>query len=229
MNLNLYNMGKAKTQVCLECNKELPKNRKFFRRNLVNGHDIYHTVCRECEDRLKNKDVWKGDLLLCNKCHQYKPVSEFTTNHTKNKERNYLSYCCKSCTNQRQANHERSLSDDNKLHRCLNFRLLGAKDRAKTLNIECTITLDFLKSLWEVQKGICALSGIPMTYELRKGRIPTNVSIDKIDRTKGYIPTNVQLVCMACNQIKLDLTDSEMYNFCKKIVENYENKNNKST
>ena len=68
-----------------------------------------------------------------------------------------------------------------------------------------------------------------MTYLLKEGRIPTNISIDKIDRTKGYTIGNIQLVCMACNQIKSDLTEEEMYNFCKKIVEIYENKNNKNT
>lgn len=39
---------------------------------------------------------------------------------------------------------------------------------------------------------------------------------------------NIQLVCMACNQIKSDLSESEMYNFCKNIVEVYENKNIKN-
>ena len=38
-----------------------------------------------------------------------------------------------------------------------------------------------------------------------------------------------QRVCMACNQIKSDITEEEMYNFCKKIVKTYENKNNKNT
>lgn len=65
-----------------------------------------------------------------------------------------------------------------------------------------------------------------MTYELRVGRTPTNVSIDKIDHTKGYTMDNIQLVCMACNQIKNDLSNEEMYKFCKAIVNKYEDKNN---
>ena len=36
-----------------------------------------------------------------------------------------------------------------------------------------------------------ALSDIDMTYELRVGRTPTNVSIDKIDHTKGYTMDNI--------------------------------------
>ena len=46
---------------------------------------------------------------------------------------------------------------------------------------------------------------------------------DRIDKTKGYIIENVQLVCMACNQIKSDMSEDWMYYFCKNIVDNYEN------
>ncbi len=212
--------------VCDVCKKELPKNRKFFRRNVINNHDVYHTTCRECEDELKNLDIWKGNLLLCNKCHTYKPVSEFNKNHTKNKERLYYGYCCKQCTNLRQKNHDISLSNDKKLKRCINARLLGAKDRAKTQGLEFNITLEYLLYLWNYQKGKCALSDLNMTYELKVRRVPTNVSIDKIDHTKGYTMDNIQLVCMACNQIKNDLSNEDMYKFCKAIVNKYENKNN---
>ena len=34
---------------------------------------------------------------------------------------------------------------------------------------------------------------------------------------------------MACNQIKSDWSEEVMYNICKKIVEQYESKNNKSS
>jgi hypothetical protein len=66
---------------------------------------------------------------------------------------------------------------------------------------------------------------VDMTFIFNSGRISTNISIDKIVPSKGYTMGNIQLVCMACNQIKSDLSESEMYNFCKNIVEVYENKN----
>lgn len=83
--------------------------------------------------------------------------------------------------------------------------------------------------MWIDQNGKCALSDIGMTYTFNKGRVPTNVSIDKIDHTKGYTLNNIQLVCMACNQMKNDLTEVELYNFCKSIINNYESKNNKKS
>jgi hypothetical protein len=53
--------------------------------------------------------------------------------------------------------------------------------------------------LWEKQKGLCALTGIPMTYKFYEGRVNTNLSVDRIDSAKGYSKDNVQLVCMAAN------------------------------
>lgn len=63
-----------------------------------------------------------------------------------------------------------------------------------------------------------------MTYIFFNGRTSTNVSIDRILPEKGYTMDNIQLVCMACNQMKNDLTEEQLYEFCKKIVNKYENK-----
>lgn len=56
------------------------------------------------------------------------------------------------------------------------------------------------------------------TYE--DGRIPTNVSVDRIDSKKGYTRDNVQLVCMAINQMKSDLDNNTFYNLCKAVYRN---------
>ena len=103
-----------------------------------------------------------------------------------------------------------------------------------TVNIifhnEDTIGLvEYLKELWLKQQGKCAISNIDMTYIFNCGRVPTNVSIDRIDSTKGYTINNIQLVCMACNQMKSDLSEYKLYEFCKAIVNNYESKNNKNS
>lgn len=84
------------------------------------------------------------------------------------------------------------------------------------------LTLDYLMYLWEKQKGKCALSGINMTYEFYKGRVNTNVSVDRIDSTKGYTKDNIQLVTMAANQMKNDLQMDEFISLCKSVINNYE-------
>lgn len=215
-----------KYRVCKVCGRELPLTRVYYRRSGLQGKDGYHYSCRECEDKIKTQNEWHNGLLLCHGCGRYLTEDNFTPNNTKSKIRKYRRYVCKTCSADRQRTLDINMPDDKKLIKCLRFRLLGAKDRSVKTGKCFSLTLDYLLRLWEKQNGMCALSGMNMTFELKEGRIPTNVSIDKIDSSGGYTEDNVQLVCMACNQIKSDLSYKEMYNFCKKIVENYESKNN---
>lgn len=105
------------------------------------------------------------------------------------------------------------------LNRLLYERFHGLKDRARKKDIQCNIDLQYLHELWNTQKGLCALSGIPMTYYFDSGRVPTNVSVDRINSNLGYIKGNLQLVCMAVNQMKSDLTIEQLKYFCKSILE----------
>lgn len=91
-------------------------------------------------------------------------------------------------------------------------------DRSKSKNLECDITLDFLYQLYKKQEGLCALSGIKMTYDVLSGRTSTNISIDKIDPIKGYTQDNIQLVCMAVNEMKNDRSIEELQYFCECIL-----------
>lgn len=70
------------------------------------------------------------------------------------------------------------------------------------------------------KEGLSAISNLPMTYIFNNGRIPTNVSVDRIDSKKGYTRDNVQLVCMAINQMKSDLDNNTFYNLCKAVYRN---------
>lgn len=164
----------------------------------------------------------KDDKLLCYKCLQYKPVDEFDDNPT-----NWFRLCkdrrCKECKHEQYRKRLIQNRQKSDVHDVLRQRFYGARDRSRRKNMEFDITLDYLIYLWNKQQGKCALSGIKMTTVLYDGRIPTNVSLDRIDTKKGYTMDNVQLVCMACNQMKNDLSMDELYSFCKNIVSVYEN------
>lgn len=210
-------------RVCPECNRELPLTRDYFKRLVTQGKEAFHNICKECEATIKRNVEWREGKLLCHCCKEYKDISCFTPNGNANPIRNNRKSVCRDCDAQNQRERNINLSSHLKLRKCLNFRYLTARGRATRHNIPFNITLDYLLKLWNNQNGKCALSGIEMTYELNKGRTHTNVSIDKIDRTKGYTIGNIQLVCMACNQIKSDMPEDMMYYFCKHVVENYEN------
>lgn len=199
----------------------MDKNSKEYKQAYIRWYHRSHP-------RLKYpiEEQIKDGKLLCYKCLQYKPADEFDDNSS-----NWFRLCkdrrCKEC---KRKQYEKRLIQNrwkSDVHDVLRSRFYGARDRARRKNLEFDITLDYLMYLWNKQQGKCALSGIKMTTVLYDGRIPTNVSLDRIDTKKGYTMDNVQLVCMAVNQMKNDLSINELYSFCKNIVSVYESKNAK--
>ena len=92
-------------------------------------------------------------------------------------------------------------------------RLLG-KGRRGVLSRE-----DLLEIL-EKQKGLCALSGKPLTCTLLQGtRFPDNASIDRIEAGGTYASHNIQLVCSALNGFRKDCTVQEFIDYCVAVAD----------
>jgi len=95
---------------------------------------------------------------------------------------------------------------------------LISKERKKFFNAKD------LENLYYKQKGLCALSGVPMTTfsnrtkESKWRAFHTNISVDRIDSTKGYELDNIQLVCYIANTMKNTLTDAELIWWCEQIL-----------
>ena len=81
------------------------------------------------------------------------------------------------------------------------------------------LSQDFLEQLFKRQDGKCALSGIVMTWDIRSGRVQTNISLDRISSYAGYAEDNVQLVCRIVNIMKNNLGQLEFLDLCRKITE----------
>lgn len=154
--------------------------------------------------RSKFKQFDEDGNLLCYSCKQYKPLDCFDKNIDKWFRAEKDSRCkeCKRNAYLRRKEKNRGSKD---LNRLLYERFHGLKDRARKKDIQCNIDLQYLHELWNTQKGLCALSGIPMTYYFDSGRVPTNVSVDRINSNLGYIKGNLQI-----EQLKY---------FCKSILE----------
>lgn len=85
-----------------------------------------------------------------------------------------------------------------------------------------TLTQEILLKQLEKQKGLCALSGVPLTCMLEKGkRFSTNASIDRIKAGEDYSPENIQLVCTALNSFRKDTQLDEFIWFCEQVT-NYQ-------
>ena len=101
--------------------------------------------------------------------------------------------------------------------RCANRRKVSS---GKKVNI----TLEYLKKLWEDQKGRCLYTGWDLVLPdcssgwKSKDNRTQRASLDRIDNTKGYIEGNVQYVSFMANIAKGDMTDNEMIKFCKAVA-----------
>ena len=216
-------MGKQKYAICPHCGRELKRNRENFKRsvNKETGKEEYHEICRECEAQIEHDKHWDGDKLRCLVCGRSLDPSEFDT-HEAYAIRGHRDGRCKECKRRQIQEARKNYDDEKRLYKTIQSRVLNASERAKRKGIPCTITKEFILNLWNKQNGLCAISKIPMTYEMDAGRVYTNISIDQIEQGKGYTEDNVQLVCMAVNQLKSDWDMDTVKYICKMVIDNYE-------
>ena len=214
-------MGVQKYTICPHCGRKLKRNRENFKRsrNKETGKEEYHIICRDCETQIEYGKHWDGDKLRCLVCGRSLDPSEFDS-HQEYAIRGHRDGRCKECKRKQNQEARENYDDKKRLYKTIQARVLGASERAKRKGIPCTITKEFILDLWNKQNGLCAISKIPMTYEMDSGRIYTNVSIDQIEQGKGYTEDNVQLVCMAVNQLKSDWDMNTVKYICKMIINN---------
>lgn len=81
------------------------------------------------------------------------------------------------------------------------------------------LTSSFLMKMWNDQNGRCSISGVEMTCIKFKGRVSTNISIDRRDPRKGYTRSNVHLVCDLVNMMKRTLPLKDFISWCDLISE----------
>lgn len=216
-------MGKTIYQKCEKCGKELPRNRNFFKRVKIKGtsKETYKTICRDCEENAVLEENWRDGKLKCFVCGEWLDPDQFD-NHQEYTYRGNKDKRCKKCKRQQNLTARSRYSDKEKLYSILQSRWLGAKDRASKKNIPFTLTKQDLMDLWDLQEGKCAISQIPMTFEIDSGRIFTNMSVDQKNPGQGYTKENVQLICQAVNQLKSDWDMDTVLYICKSIINNYQ-------
>lgn len=88
-------------------------------------------------------------------------------------------------------------------------------------NKQLNLSLEYLKELWEKQKGKCPYTGWnlqnPPTTSSKLEWIPDRASLDRIDSSKGYIKGNVQFVSMIAQFAKNKFTEDQLLEFCKSV------------
>ena len=153
--------------------------------------------CKPCK-RKKGRDHYKNPIIIkeksCPECNK-----SFIVTHKNHK------YCTTACNT-------RSQKRSNK-HKFFTS-MLNPKRKKDGL------THTDLEQAWKQQKGLCALSGIPLTMKVGQGGSPTNVSIDRLNAGGEYTKKNIQLVCKAVNSFRNNLSIREFRWWCQRVVDN---------
>jgi hypothetical protein len=180
----------------------------------------YANECKECRKEARKKLNFSRILdgnKLCNNCNTIKDVSEFS-NDCKNSDG--LRSTCKTCSINHIYNYGSTLDGFIKM---LYYDLIS---NAKKRYISVNITIDDIKSQYNNQVGLCAMTRFKMTWIKHPNESEThinnkfNISVDRIDSNKGYTKDNIQLVCATANIIKNKLPQDKFIEICKKISKN---------
>lgn len=220
--------GELKLYKCECCGKEFPHKISYWKKLSapINGN-CWHTTCRLCENNQIIKENVKEEngikYYKCSVCKEWLTADNFDqAGGNKYQYRDGLDKRCHNCKLKQNKQARANYSDEKRLEKVLQDRWFGARDRAKYKDRLFNISKEDLIDLWNKQEGKCAISKIPMTFNMDSGRNPYNVSVDQIDPAKGYTKDNIQLVCMCVNQLKSDFNMEIIINVCKSILNNYE-------
>lgn len=94
----------------------------------------------------------------------------------------------------------------------------SSKERNHEYNIDC----EYLKELWEKQRGICPITKKKLelrTHSYENKSQPYSASLDRIDSSKGYTKGNVRFVALIFNYARNTFSDNEVLDFCKVVTE----------
>ena len=176
-------------------------------------------------------------MKRCPSCDQHRPLTDFYVKSKSGKLNCYCKDCDKARSRQwleknrdkRNAYHRgyMALPENNKRRRAnrlkrdsesprsvMQITLAHGLKRRPTAN---PATIDDLMEMFRSQDGLCALSGIRMTWN--KGRqLPTSISLDRIDSSGGYSKDNLRLLCQCVNAFKCTMTDAQTIDLARAII-----------
>jgi len=91
--------------------------------------------------------------------------------------------------------------------------------RAKKINVDFDLTIEYIWDLYEKQNKKCALSNIDIHFTNSwRTKCDQTCSLDRIDNMKGYTKNNVQWVHKDINNMKYTFTEEYFINLCKAVA-----------
>jgi hypothetical protein len=196
---------------------------------------IFISVLSYCIDYIFNLIIMKINnhkttLLICPLCNKeyYKTNSEIN----RNLKLNRLNFCSIKCASKYKLSlddhlniyrnsknnkqHLKKLNNISKEKSLYNFKYY-LRSTIKTRQF-INLTTEYLKELWDKQKGICPYTNIKLIPQTLSKSINSNnpyeyASLDRIDSSKGYIEGNVEFVSLGINLLKNKYSKKVVINF----------------
>lgn len=144
-------------------------------------------------------------MKTCTHCGEAKPSTEF---YTELRNKDGMTARCKQC--------QRAAGTANRAKPRIRASLLlgGAKSRARSKSIPCTLTRDWVES--RIIAGVCEATGKP--FDLGPPSVGSSwnlwsPSIDQREPSRGYTPENCRLVVTGYNLLKNDCPEHEALRF----------------
>lgn len=231
----------TKKQFCSKACKGIKQSTAFFKKCIVCSSEFktspwrYKNGHRFCGVSCQNLGLIKK-TKRCPACKVEKPREAFgELNNGVTKTTGLIRYRCKECANAHLRQYRKQFKAINNMQyeahlinsseKYFKYSLNRAFNNSKNRkdHSEFNLTQEFISTLFKNQNGLCAITGEPMTMTLGKGRLSTNMSIDRIDSSKPYIQNNVQLVTTFANLAKNNMSMVDFVNFCKKVLKQASN------
>lgn len=97
--------------------------------------------------------------------------------------------------------------------------LKGAQRRSHKFSEPLTVDVEFIQE--KLENGFCEVTNLPFDFSphLEYDKNPYSPSIDRIDSNKGYTKDNTRIVIWQYNLMKGEITDQELLDICKILVE----------
>lgn len=164
----------------------------------------------------------KTTECICAYCGEefFKPTNEYKRRIAKNSK----VYCSRKCSTKinRLSNFKdkRNTKPPHPEFRRKENKFLYYMRNIKRRNHECTVTADYLASLWESQKGLCFYTKLPLVLNSSSKRnldFRYTASLDRIDSSRGYVVDNVQFISTAINYMKNSMSHYQCVEFLQQI------------
>lgn len=223
--------GDESPAFCAKCGVDKPLSEYYAHSKRTDGAVRYRPYCKQCRTKGGRKNwsrpvhnaLLAAGMQRCKVCQTEKILADFYANGCFSDGIKKYRSRCKACVLElaKQAQPKLYASKAAKRSSSAKNFMSGVLNHAakRKQHLGFNIDLVYLLQIYWQQNGRCAITGVEMTYSAGKGRVATNISIDRIDSSLGYVRGNVQLVCDIANRIKQDLSHDELKLWCQRILE----------